>query len=351
MNVDFDAYPYYPSLRTRLWEMRGYKELGPLEKDKLLPIVVLSSHGRTKSIEDVSMKVDDALEGRPRIIDLEQSPIYSCDEYPSLSDPSKGFAAWRKFVAGQNNAIPTALLPSGGPLRDIVRQVILLENEVGQIVVRSRSPQTDIPVLSAIMSAVDDVNNLLLVLDFGYVRSRANALAIEAANAINSLRTIDEAVRIVVIGSSYPKSAATYDDAGAAIPIQERAMHAALGGNAVAIYGDYGSIHPEPIEPMKQRFVPRIDYPLSDAWIFRRVREDQGGYPACAKKITNLADWDSTLVGAVWGATKIDDAARGNIAKMGQPGPWIAVRVNLHLWQQLHYGNDTETVEDEDIFD
>ena len=153
------------------------------------------------------------------------------------------------------------------------------------------------------------------------------------------------------MGSSYPRSAAAYDDVGTAMEIEERSMHAALGGDAAAIYGDYASIHPEPFEPMQTRFVPRIDYPLPDAWIFRRVRADQGGFQRCAQLITGLVDWDPSLVDKVWGAQKIDSAARGDLTRMNAPAPWIAVRVNMHLWQQIHYRDGLGTVEDvDDVF-
>ncbi|KQR32108.1 hypothetical protein ASD74_15045 [Rhizobium sp. Root564] len=348
MTVNFDQYRYYPSLRTRLWEMRGYRELRDEDKDALLPIFVLSSHGQTKAISDVHAKIDEALSGRKCIIDLEQSPFYACEECEELVDPSKGFEAWRNFVRDQENAIPTALLPPGGPLRDIVRQVMLLEQTSGEVVVRSRSPETDLPILSAIMSAVDSVNNLLIVLDFGYVRTRVKARAVEAANVINALRDVDDAARIVVMASSFPKSVAAYDDGATRLEIEERGMHAALGGDAVAIYGDFGSIHPEPIQPMQARFVPRVDYPLADAWLFRRLRADQGGYQRCAEQITQLVDWDPALVPRVWGAEQIDLAAKGDLTKRSAPGPWIAARVNLHLWQQLHY-RDGMTVDDDDF--
>ncbi len=352
MPIDFDAYRYYPSLRTRMWEMRGYKELPNAEKDRLLPLIVLANHGRTKAVSDVFLKVDEALEGRPCIIDIEQSPIYACDECIALVNPSGGFSAWREFVGARQHVVPTALLPSDGPLREIVRQVMLLEQERGQVVVRSRSPAADLAALSAIMSAVDAVNNLLIILDFGYVRSRTKARTIEAANVINALREIDDAVRIVVLGSSYPKSAAAYDDSAAALEIEERAMHAALGGDAVAIYGDYASIHPEPMEPMQSRFVPRIDYPLPDAWVFRRVRADQGGYEECARRIVSLVDWDPELINAgIWGAQKILSASQGDLTAMNTPGPWIAARVNMHIWQQLHYRDGLVATDDVDIFD
>lgn len=350
MTIDFDRFRYYPALRSRMWEMRGYSELGAEEKERLLPIVALASHHRTKAVADVSAKVEEYLEGRPRILDLEQSSVYACDEFQDLLDPDNGFAAWRGFVVEQPNAIPVALLPPVAPVRDVVQQVRLLEHTCRQVVVRSRSPNADTSTLIAIMSAVDSVNNLLIILDFGYVRSRVSALTVEAANIINMLRSVDDRARVVVMGSSYPKSAAAFDDVGAVIPIQERAMHLALGGDAAAIYGDYGSIHPNPMEPMMSRFVPRVDYPLADAWVFRRVRTDQGGFERCAQMITELTDWDPELPSKVWGAQKIELAARGDLTSMGVPGPWIAVRVNLHLWQQIHY-RESAAVDEFDVFD
>lgn len=348
MSVNFDRYRYYPSLRTRLWEMRGYRELKEEDKDALLPIFVLSAHGQTKGISDVQAKVDEALGGRPGIIDMEQSSLYACDECAALLDPSKGFEAWREFFKGRKDLIPTAILPAGGPLREIVRQTMFLEQSSGQVVVRSKAPEADLPVLSAILSAVDSVDNLLIVLDFGYVKSRAKARAFEAANVINGLRSVDDATRVVVLASSFPKSVAAYDDGAGRLEIEERGMHATLGGDAVAIYGDFGSIHPEPMQPMLARFVPRVDYPTPDAWLFRRLRNDQGGYQRCAELITQMVDWDPTLVPRVWGAEQIDLAAKGDLTKRSAPGPWIAARVNLHLWQQLHY-RDGIAIEDEDL--
>lgn len=340
--VEFDAFKYYPSLRSRMWEMKGYEYLDEDDKARLVPMVSIASHHRIKDVQGVASKIGDYLQDRPFIIDLEQSNVYGCNDFKELVDPSNGFESWRKFLKQQTNIIPTALLAADASVRDVVQQVRRLEIEHEQVVVRSRAPSSDLTRLQAILSAVDDVDNLMIVLDFGYVRSRATALAVEAANVINALRETDPIARVMVIGSSYPKSAAAYDDAGAAIPIQERALHAALGGDEVAIYGDYASIHPEPMEPMMTRFVPRIDFPTPDAWIFRRVRGDQGGYQKCAQLITELTDWQPDLVGKVWGATKIRSAADGDLTSMGTPAPWIAARVNLHLWQQIHYRDASE---------
>ncbi|MFK8251971.1 beta family protein [Ancylobacter terrae] len=344
--ADFDAFKYYPSLRARMWELRGYKELGGLDKDALLPLFRLTRHHRTVGVEAVAGIVEASTEGRPYIIDLELHPLLACADAATLADHTNGFEPWRRFIQERNGAVPTALLPTDAPLRSVVQQVTRMEQSFGKVVVRTQSPIADLSRLSAILSAVDSTGNVLVVLDFGYIRSRLAAVSLEVATAINTLRGVDPATRIVVMGSSYPRSAAAYSDSGTTLEIEERTLHALIGGDQIAIYGDHASIHPEPFEPMQSRFVPRVDYSLPTAWIFRRARADQRGFIRCAEQIVDLPDWDASLPEQhVWGAVKIKDASSGNIAGMGQPGPWIAVRVNLHLWQQIHFSeNGDESV-------
>lgn len=347
--VNFDEYSYYPSLRTRMWELRGYRELDAADKDSLLPIFTISKHARTVAASAVFDVLTRSTEGRNHILDLESNPIFACSDVAQLLDPTNAFSNWRDFVEARDNVVPTALIPTSAPLRDIVRQVVEFERLDRQVVLRSRNPLTDIPVISAILSAVDSVSNLLIILDFGYIRSSVSLKAREAANAINAIRNVEDSARIVVLGSSYPRSAAAYDDVGATLEIEERTLHETIGGNPVAIYGDYASIHPEPFEAGASRFVPRIDYVTPNAWIFRRIRENLGGFTECARRITALQDWDDTLVPQVWGARKINDAANGDIDSMGTPGPWIAARVNQHLWQQMRY-QEAPTADDFDEF-
>jgi hypothetical protein len=333
--INFDEYAYFPTLRTRMWELRGYKELSGNDKNRLLPIFTLAKHGRTATSGAVIDVLTKSTEDRAFILDVEPNVIFACDDARSLLDPTDAFANWRSYLRDKPSIVPTALMPAGSPLREIVQQVRNFERDGRQVAIRSRAPSSDVQTITAILSAVDSVDNLLVVLDFGYVRSSVSAKAIEAAEVINDIRNVEPTARIAVIGSSYPRAAAAYDDSGATLEIEERVLHAAIGGASVAVYGDYASIHPEPFEPTPSRFVPRIDYATPNSWIFRRVRDDRGGFAECARRIVALQDWDNTLVGRIWGANKIEAASRGIIDGMGTPGPWIAVRVNLHLWQQL----------------
>jgi hypothetical protein len=191
-------------------------------------------------------------------------------------------------------------------------------------------------MLQAALSAVDDVNNLLLVLDFGYVRPSLSAKEQEALRVISALRTIDETARVVVMSSSYPRAVSAFGDQRGTLEIIERDLHARIGGDDVAIYGDHAAIYPEPFEPSISRFVPRIDYCLEEAWLYERRRTDDGGYVSCARSIVASPDWEEGFANAAWGANMIRQTARtGTVpAGFGSPSNWIAARVNMHIERQ-----------------
>nr|WP_248698630.1 beta family protein [Escherichia coli] len=122
-------------------------------------------------------------------------------------------------------------------------------------------------------------------------------------------------------------------------------MHQNIGGSDVAIYGDHGSIHSVVYDNIIGRYVPRIDIALNDSWYFeRRPGMNKEGFIEAAKSI--LAEYPHYQREDSWGAAMIRNAAIGDIAGMGSPAKWIAVRVNLHLNKQielseaLQYGFD-----------
>ncbi len=199
--ADLDAYAYYPSLRTRMWELRGYKELVGVDKDRLLPIFTISRYSRTVSADGIVDVLVKSTDDRPIVLDLEASPIFACSDVANLLDPSNAFSNWRAFVQRRPTAIPTALMPAGAPLRDVVRQVVAFERS------NQSSAFQDLHWWTFQLSApmhMNSADNLLIVLDFGYVRSAIAAKAIEAADAINAIRSVEASARIVVMETPGP---------------------------------------------------------------------------------------------------------------------------------------------------
>lgn len=345
---DLDRLIYLPVLRSRQAELKGYEMLRSETKAGIIPVISLGNLGKIRDSTRVLDAVNDRV-GRA-FVDLNLYSNQACDDVEDLVNPDNHYEAWRMRIrdAG-DNLLPVPIIVESAPLRDFVRQVSLIERDYGVVVLRSRNPTRDQRKLETAISAVDDPDNVFVVLDFGYIRGSQEAHEFEAVRLINSLRTMAPSLRIAIQSSSYPRSVAVHGQEAGALEVIEREFHERLGGNEVVIYGDHGSIHSEPFEPAMARFVPRIDYPTGFEWIFRRHRADQGGYTRCASEIIELPEWDPDAVPELWGAQCIQQAADSPEvpAGFGAPAPWIGVRVNLHLERQWEISSRTEDDEGE----
>lgn len=328
-----DAIRYLPAIRSRQAELRGYFHLRPETKAALHPLVSLGKLGRVVD----SAKVMDAVAERvgPCFLDLNTTTNQTCLDWDVLCNPDDAYGAWREFARRRPGVIPVAMIRDGGNDRPFIRQVLRIEDEWGVVVIRSRRPSADLPALQAALAAVDDVNNALIVLDYGYLRQALEPKEADARRVVSALRMTDPSARVVVMGSSFPKSVAAYGENGGSLEILERDLHAQIGGDEVAVYGDHASIYPEPVELVPSRFVPRVDYCTESSWLYRRRREDDGGYVDAATRVMQSEDWDPAFADRAWGANVIRlTAEQGPQPGFGSPANWIAARVNMHIERQ-----------------
>jgi hypothetical protein len=349
---DLDNIRYLPSIRSRQAELRGYRELRKETKQAIRPIVSLGKLGKSEQADKILQAIIETVSGEC-FVDLNAIPGQMCDGFEALCDPSGNYAAWRELIKSGSGTTPVALLRDNTTERPFIRQVIQIERDHRVVAIRSRRPAQDLPSLQAALSAVDDVNNLLMILDFGYVRGSLEPKEQEALRVISALRTIDPTTRIAVMASSYPKAVSAYGEYRGSLEIVERDLHAHIGGDQVAIYADHAAIYPEPFEPSISRYVPRIDYCLDDAWLYERRRVQDGGYVECARKLLGLPDWDESFADIAWGASIILQAAMSGVipAGFGSPSNWIAARVNMHIERQVALstqGTDDDDSEDEE---
>lgn len=347
---DLDKIKYLPAIRTRHAELRGYRELKQPTKAELIPLLSLGKYGRINDPERILASAAEQIGGQ-FFLDLNTIQGQTCEGVEALCSPDDAYAAWRNFASSHPSAIPVAYLQDGSTERPFIQQVRRLERDHNVAVIRSRHPAHDLAALQAAMSAVDDVNNMLIILDFGYIRGAQDVRKAEALRLVTALRTIDPAVRIVLMSSSFPKAVSAYGDVNGTLEIIERDFHWQLGGDDVTIYGDHASIFPLPSEPTMSRWVPRIDYCLPLHWTYRRYRDDNGGFARCAREITSSPDWDEEFCALSWGADIIRQTALAGEALegFGAPANWIAARVNMHIERQLALA--TAPADEDDDFD
>lgn len=337
MKVNFDNYSYYPALRTRSAEMTGLSNLPHDKKEKILPLISLGKWPRSEEIQVSLDKSLEVMNNLPFILDVTKENSHHCASSFELLSQENGFRNWIEFCSQSENIIPVIQMPDSARLRDISIQARTLEEEKGSIAFRIRNLNTDINKTLTSLVSMRSPENAIVFIDLSYIRGNVSAITAAAINSINQIRTeIPEAI-ICVLATSFPSSVTNFcreNGQSGYIDIIERELHQNIGGSDVAIYGDHGSIHSVVYDNVIGRYVPRIDIALDDSWYFeRRPGLNKEGFIEAAKSI--LSDYPHYYEENSWGALMIRNAASGNIAGMGSPGKWIAVRVNLHLTKQI----------------
>lgn len=341
MNIKFESYSYSPLVRSRRAELKGYSHLSPEIKSMILPCFVLGKWPRSVDIRDAMAKCIEVVgEGNPFVVDTtrlaeHRGQVDDGHTVHDLVNPTGAFENWRNFVdeyAVEHNIVPTVQLHNDATPRDIFQQILMLESKHRNIAFRlnaAKNKQLEITANGLGVMAAPE--NAVVYVDLGYI-TEGNLPSSEraAVTCINTLRSIESKVNIVLCASSFPGNVASYGERSGVIPILERRLFRRLGGPEVAIYGDYSSIHPE-VTQAAYGYVPRVDYPTPEDWYYFRKQADPkvDGYIASANSVTNLDEWNPDL--DCWGVSEILRVSNGDADKMGSPANWIAVRVNIHL--------------------
>ena len=89
-------------------------------------------------------------------------------------------------------------------------------------------------------------------------------------------------------------------------------------------------------------------YPARDTWYFVRKEDEEKtlGYREAARDIMKAAYWNSGL--DIWGTKMIKAAAGGDKSAIKSPARSTAVRINLHLHQQLFYDSPDDLLDTDD---
>ncbi|SAK50651.1 hypothetical protein AWB80_01490 [Caballeronia pedi] len=338
MDLGFDSYSYYPALRTRQAELKGLEMLRLDRKRHMLPLLTLGRWPKATDFGRSLEKAAESMEGLPFIVDLTDDGRHLPVEHKTLRDGSGHFKAWRDLTSQFEAAIPVVQMGGNARRRDVAQQARAIEAKVGKVAFRIRDFKQDTDVVVGALNSLDDILNAIVFVDCQYIRASFAAYHAATVSTIDTLRNEFPQLYIVILGTSFPMSALDFADSSkthGTIDIAERALHSQIGGDAVAGYGDYGSIHSVVYDDATiMRWVPRIDYPRELEWIFERRNSDQPaqGYVECAKALLEV----EPDIGSrdIWGEDMIRLAASGT-PHAKAPASWISVRVNIHLSKQV----------------
>lgn len=334
-----ESYRYFPILRTKDAELKGYEALSERTTDGLLPIFELTRGRRTKkdAVGDVSKKMERIVElanDKRFILDLTTDPRTSNQQIDRMLHASQnGFEEWRNFLAGLN---PEQCIPmihfNPNALIEVRREINELLKKHPHLAFRINSDNPRFSdYVTQVLNYIREPKNLILIVDAGFVKKSAIASAQESLTAlIKTLRAFPNKICAI---SGFPASVTSYGlDHHGNFELSEVEIGDHLISNAgLTAYCDYSSIHPVPIEAFGG-WVPRVDLPLDGRCFYYRYRQEDGGYERAAKEVRDDNQFKA-LPGNNWGISQIESAAAGEPEGLS-PAHWIAVRVNIHITRQ-----------------
>lgn len=347
---EFHTIPYVPTLPVRPAEMIALKELPEKDKDLLMPLILMRGWVGSNELQNSLDKIAEVYDNRPWLVDIDPDfhstenvrPVHLTIEELKASD--NGYQNWCEFVASQKAAIPCLQLMDLDQLAPQIARLAKLDRGVAVRLMPEMYGGID-----AIILALSSVQGLrpLIIFDYG----QANRQIIDrAATTIPMVQKIHAALPdacIVVCATTFPSSFVNVNSQD----IFERQFFNMVKDNCNGIpliYGDRGSARAEKQMGGGGTPSPRIDYPLSDQWRFFRKEtpKPQGYFDAAEELIERSGIWDPKL--RIWGTQWIERTANKDQYAITSPAKSTAVRINIHMHIQLHYGAPPEEVLDTD---
>ncbi|MDN0096332.1 beta family protein [Yersinia rohdei] len=352
-------FKYAPILSLSLSEMEALEQLPEKDKNLILPIFPLKGWMSSQLLENSLKKIkktigdrkwiayfdNDYLSGNKNFMLTGAYPREVFNQLVELKKPSNGYNNWYKFLKDIPEAIPTVFLDDLSQLEHQITQLISLNRgltfvfEVKKLALTSYNE-----IIDTIFKL--KVTDLLFVYDVGTIGNDYNEYYQPLLNLINKTRGVIPFARIAISGTSFPSNFAGYHKGENSI--YERLLFNKLK-SAVdfypTIYSDRGSARIEKQSGGGNLPPPRIDYALKNDWRFIRREfndskspedgEKEHLYSLCATEIMQQDYWSKSL--HLWGTQMIELTSKKEKFGINTPQKATAVRINLHLYTQLHY--------------
>ena len=352
--MPFQNKKYLPILTVRPAEMVALEELPEKDKDHLLPIILLRGWVGSYKLENTFNRIEKAFGDRKWIVDLDNAYLETrndrevFEELVRLKDPANGYQNWVTLAGSSDNFIPCVRLEDIGQLSAQLDGLLALNKGIAVRFTQGMLGSIR-PILAQI--AAKQAPNVYVILDFGQERygGRNPDPLTRAAQIIGNIRDISNVLPGAIVVPSSTSFPIDFASGIVEQDIFERTVFNEIKRQLPDIgivYSDRGSARAEKTGGGGLP-APRIDFPLAGKWLFFRKDTAQGeNYQhAASDAIANL-NWNPNL--NIWGTQMIKLTSLGDEYAITSPVRSTAVRINIHLHQQLYYDAPEELTNTDD---
>jgi len=369
------TFKYCPILSISPSETTALKELPDKDKDLILPIFPIKSWATAKQLSNAIDKVESSIgKNRKWIVDIDYEDLLNrpLDKYrpvhhdiKKLTIPDNGYKHWCDFILEHPNTIPCLQLKT---LSELPTQLNVLSSLKRGIVVILKRADIESKTYEKILPLLVDTTSLLVMLDLEQITKEQVDLKEQIKLYVLAIKAILPHALISVSSTSFPDSFGGYYKGTKSI--YERALFDKLRVDIDdLIYSDRGSARATKMSGGGGTPPPRIDYSCRNEWNFIRMEFGDGTdflmhddpkiaaknekkelYTQISKEIMKEDYWEPEL--KLWANYIIELTSKGDDYGINSAQKATAVRINKHLYTQLHYDsiNDIEDT-DEDWVD
>ena len=358
---------YIPMLCLKPAEMAAIEELPEKDKDLLLPLIPIKRWANSKTLNKSIGRIQKAIGLRSWIADIDNDFLSNIEakqnkddaifqEIKELANPSDGYRNWIAYITENPELLPVVQLMDVQELDKQLDNLILIDRLITvrfQMSGKFAITQSNFNFAINVMIRKNFPSGLLIILDYGDL-DRVNLIEYQRYSTLfNQLHRIFPSASFSISGTSFPYSfAGSYKGE---IPIYERQIFNKVSNecsNITLIYSDRASTRALSMNGGVGVPPPRIDYPLKNDWRFIRKELKGSGkdkedlYKEAAIDIMK-SDYYGDLP-PLWGTQMIEKTSLGDPYSITSASRATAVRINLHLYQQLHYLMDLSTADTEE---
>lgn len=362
--MNINQFNYSPMLFLQPAEMVALEELSKSDKDKILPIISLKGWVASKRLDNSLKRLEKAFGNRCIVLDIDEDFLYSkwnksensypdkeiYKEFENLLNSENGYENWVSFISERSNFIPVLQLEDVSELDKQIKSFKAREIPIVTRLSLKVNNTIDSKKLNFVVKCLLDnkLENLSILIDCGDI-TRKNLLDWKRyADFVKRLGGFFPNANFIFSSTSFP-----YSFAGAyrgELPIYERQIFEKISNECDEynlIYSDRGSARAGKFGGGGGSIPVRLDYPLKKDWRFIRIEVPEGAdkmelYKEAAQEMIASDYW--SLAVPVWGTQMIEKTSYGDSHAITSPAKAAAVRINIHLFQQLHYNTMPEEV-------
>lgn len=365
--TDIQNARYIPVLAVRPAEMNALRELPERDKELLLPAIQLRPWVGSQEFSNTIDKVREVFgETRQWIANLDcgykssepgidhetgkqKPPRPAIVEFRKLCDTANGYGKWCDFIEDNENLIPCIQLTD--PVQFNAQLARLAALKRGLVLHLNAPNQVPTPAQLLALQTAAVNNQILFIIDCGDLAYQQQNLNSTIAQWMNPLTSISEAIpncRIAISSTSFPHN---FTNGVASQEIFERQLFDIATVTAKQqgwniIYSDRGSARLQMDRSGGGIPYPRIDYPTTNTWYFFRSSSQDGKYQFVAQQTMKNTNWNPKL--RIWGTQMIESTAQGDEFAITSPVKATAVRINIHLHQQLFFDQPGNLLDTDD---